>query len=529
MKSYGWTRRDLLAGAAVVAGTGCAKRPEAEPAREGVAAFELEEVSLDELRRRMESGELTVVRAVELYLERIEAVDKQGPAVNSVIELNPEALDIARKLDDERKQGNVRGPLHGAPILIKDNIDTADRMQTTAGSLALQGSIAARDSAVAERLRAAGAVILGKTNLSEWANFRGSQSTSGWSARGGLTRNAYALDHNACGSSSGSGVAAAASLCAATVGTETNGSIVCPSSINGIVGIKPTLGLVAQAGIIPIAHTHDTAGPMARTVLDAALLLDALADPAASRRTGNYAQFCRPGGLKGARIGVARQLMGRLRTVNALTEAAIEALRSEGAEVIDIEGLPEGGELSQAGYQVLLYELKADLNRYLAGLSPEIPVKTLADAIGFNEANAERELPYFGQEHFLKAEEKGGLDEAEYKQALSLTKRMAQAEGIDKAVGANRLDAILAPTTGPSWTTDLIHGDHGSGGSSSLAARAGYPNITVPMGFIHGLPVGVSFFGKAWTEPRLIELAYGYEQATKMRRPPKFLATVNLT
>ena len=528
MYDSAWTRRGFLATTGLAAAS-CARPPPPQPAAPtGPASFDLEEVSLDQLRQRMESGELTAARAVELYLERIDQVDKNGPAVNSVIELNPDALALAAQLDEERKQGKIRGPLHGAPILIKDNIDTADKMQTTAGSLALEGSIAQRDSGVAERLRGAGAVILGKTNLSEWANFRSTDSTSGWSGRGGLTRNAYALDHNACGSSSGSGVAPSASLCAAAVGTETNGSIVCPSSINGIVGIKPTLGLVAQAGIIPIAHTQDTAGPMARTVLDAALLLDALADPAAAQKAESYAASCRPGGLNGARIGVARQLMGRMKAVDALTEAAIEALKSEGAEVIDLDGLPDGDEVSDAGYQVLLYEFKTDLNKYLAALGDTAKVRTLADVIAFNTANADRELPYFGQEHFERAEEKPGLDAPEYKKALALTKRMSQAEGIDKAVDANRLDAILAPTTGPSWTTDLIHGDHGSGGSSSLPARAGYPNITVPMGFIHGLPVGVSLFGKAWTEPRLIELAYGYEQATKMRRAPKFAPTADL-
>ena len=520
MRKYGWTRRGFLA-AGAAAGAGCAQRPPAEPSASGPAEFELEEVSLDELRSKMESGELTAVRAAELYLERIDAIDKQGPAVNAVIELNPDALEIARELDAEREQGNVRGPLHGAPILIKDNIDTADKMQTTAGSLALEGSIAARDSGVAERLRAAGAVILGKTNLSEWANFRGTSSTSGWSGRGGLTRNPYVLDRNACGSSSGSGVAAAASMCAAAVGTETNGSIVCPSSINGLAGIKPTLGLVAQAGIIPIAHSQDTAGPMARTVKDATLLLDGLADPQ-TRKAERYAEFCRPGGLRGARIGVARQLMGRRDDVDKLTEEALAALRSEGAEVIDIEGLPQGGEIGAAGYAVMLYEYKADLNKYLAGLGPEVAVHSMADVIAFNEANADRELQYFGQEHFERAVEKGSLDEMEYRKALTLTKRMAQGEGIDRAVEAYKLDAILAPTTGPAWTTDLVNGDHGSGGSSSLAARAGYPNVTVPMGFIHGLPVGVSLFGKAWTEPRLIELAYGFEQATGHRRTPGF-------
>ncbi|MEZ5365614.1 MAG: amidase [Bryobacterales bacterium] len=517
-----WTRRGFLAGVGVAVGASCGRPPELEPEARTEKPFELEEVSLDALRQRMERGELTAERAVELYLERIEAVDGR---LHSVIEINPDARAIAAQLDQERKDGKVRGPLHGAPILIKDNIDTADKMQTTAGSLALEGSIAARDSAVAERLREAGAVILGKTNLSEWANFRSTNSTSGWSGRGGLTHNPYVLDRNACGSSSGSGAAASASLCAAAVGTETNGSIVCPSSINGLVGIKPTLGLVAQAGIIPIAHTQDTAGPMARTVLDAALLLDALADPG-TRKEDRYAAFCVAGKLKGARIGVARQLMGRRDDADKLAEEAIAALEAEGAEVVDIEGLPEGGATGDAGYQVLLYEFKADLNKYLAGLGPQARVKSLAEVIAFNETNADREMPYFGQEHMIRAEEKGGLDSPEYKKALALTKRMAQAQGIDKAVDRYKLDAILAPTTGPSWTTDLVNGDHGSGGSSSLAARAGYPNITVPMGLIHGLPVGVSFFGKAWTEPRLIEIAYGYEQATKQRRPPQLIPSL---
>ena len=525
MRRDDWTRRGFLA-ATAAAGLRCAREQERETATGAPAAFELEEVSLDALRSKLEADELTAERAVGLYLERIREVDALGPAINAVIELNPDALEIAAGLDEERKQGNLRGPLHGVPILIKDNIDTADKMQTTAGSLALEGSIANKDSAVAERLRAAGAVILGKTNLSEWANFRGTSSTSGWSGRGGLTRNPYALDRNACGSSSGSGAAAAASLCAAAVGTETNGSVVCPSSINGIVGIKPTLGLVAQAGIIPIAHSQDTAGPMARTVLDAALLLDALAEPDVKERVASYAASCKPGGLAGARIGVARQLMGRRDDVDALAEAALEALRSEGAEVVDIEGLPQGGEIGRAGYTVMLYEYKADLNKYLAGLAPEVAVHGMADVIRFNEENADRELLYFGQEHFERAVEKGSLDEPEYRRALALTKRMAQAEGIDMAVETYNLDAILAPTTGPAWTTDLVNGDHGSGGSSGLAARAGYPNITVPMGYIHGLPVGVSFFGKAWTEPRLIELAYGYEQATRHRRAPEFAATV---
>ncbi len=455
------------------------------------------------------------MRATELYLERIAAIDKQ---VNAVIEINPDALEIAAQLD----KSGTRGPLHGVPILIKDNIDTADRMQTTAGSLALAGSIAPRDSGVADHLRRAGAVILGKTNLSEWANFRSTESTSGWSGRGGLTRNPYALDHNACGSSSGSAVAAAASLCAAAVGTETNGSIVCPASINGCVGIKPTVGLVSQSGIIPISHTQDTAGPIARTVLDAAMLLDALAD-----RETNYAGSCRPGGLRSARIGVYRPIVDRREDVAAVAATALDALRSEGAELIDLAGgLPGGEEVSEAGYQVLLYEFKAGLNKYLGSLPSSVAVRTLADVIAFNEANAEREMPYFEQEHFLRAEAKGSLDEAEYRAALALTLRANQAEGIDKLIDQHRLDAILAPTNGPAWLTDLDNGDSGSGIScSSYAARAGYPHITVPMGYIGGLPIGLSLFGKAWTEPRLIQLAYNFEQVTNARHAPSYAAT----
>jgi amidase len=481
----------------------------------GAAVSDLDEVSLADLRNRLRSGELTAVRATELYLERIAAIDQQ---LHSVIEINPDALAIAAQLD----QSTARGPLHGVPILIKDNIDTADRMQTTAGSLALAGSIAPRDSGVAERLRAAGAVILGKTNLSEWANFRSTESTSGWSARGGLTHNPYALDRNACGSSSGSAVAAAASLCAAAVGTETNGSIVCPASINGLVGIKPTIGVVSQSGIIPISHTQDTAGPIARTVLDAALLLDALTD-----RETDYAGACRRGGLRGARIGVYWPIVERREDVAAVAATALDALRSEGAELIDLaDGLPGGEEVSEASHQVLLYEFKSGLNKYLSALPPRVAVRTLADVIAFNETNADREMPHFGQEHFLHAQEKGSLGEPEYVAALALMKRMNQAEGIDKLVDEHRLDALLSPTNGPAWLTDLVNGDSGSGIScSSYAARAGYPHITVPMGYIGGLPIGLSLFGKAGAEPRLIQLAYHFEQATNARRAPSYAAS----
>ena len=507
------TRRELIAGAAVAAGAACV-HVESRGLPSGAQAPALVEVSLADLRGQLDTGELTAVRATELYLERIATIDTQ---LNAVIEINPDALTIAAQLDES----STRGPLHGVPILIKDNIDTADRMQTTAGSLALAGSVAVRDSGVAGRLRAAGAVILGKTNLSEWANFRSTESTSGWSGRGGLTHNPYALDRNACGSSSGSAVAAAASLCAAAVGTETNGSIVCPASINGLVGIKPTVGLVSQSGIIPISHTQDTAGPIARTVLDATLLLDGLAD-----RETDYAASCRIGGLRGARIGVYRPIVERREDVAAVTATALDALRSEGAELIDLSGgLPDGEAVSEAGYQVLLYEFKAGLNKYLSGLPASVALRTLADVIAFNEANADREMPYFGQEHFLRAEAKGSLDEPEYLAALALTLRANQAEGIDKLIDEHRLDAILAPTNGPAWLTDLENGDSGSGIScSSYAARAGYPHITVPMGYIGGLPIGLSLFGKAWAEPRLIELAYNFEQVTKARHAPSYAA-----
>lgn len=535
MNRRGFLGVSALGGAAALTGAAC--KPESRPAVSGeadafrVPPFEFEEATVAELRSKMDTGELTARRLTEVYLERIEALDKQGPMLRSVIETNPDALSIAEALDQEQKDAGSRGPLHGIPVLLKDNIDTADRLTTTAGSLALEGSIPARDSHVAERLREAGAVILGKANLSEWANFRSEQSTSGWSGRGGRCRNPYALDRNPCGSSSGSGVATSANLCAIAIGTETNGSVVCPSTANGIVGIKPTVGLVSRAGIIPISHSQDTAGPMARTVADAAALLTALAgvDPrdeataAAKGHIGDYTTALDPRALKGARIGVARKLAGFHPAVDALLEEALAALRGQGAEIVDPADLPDLDALPS--YEVMLYEFKADLNAYFASLGPEAPVKTLEEAIAFNEAHADREMPYFGQDIFQKAQEKGPLTTPEYREALQTCRRMTRKEGLDAVFGEHRLDALIAPTGAPAWMTDLVNGDHYIGGSSTPAAVSGYPNMTVPMGFVSGLPVGLSFMGLAWTEPKLIGLSYAFEQATKHRRPPRFLPT----
>jgi amidase len=502
-----------------------------------VASFELDEITIAELSEGMQSGKYTSQSVVEKYLERIEAIDKQGPSVNSVIEVNPDAPVIADELDRERAEKGARGPMHGIPVLIKDNIATADRMQTTAGSLALVDAKPPGDAFIVKRLRDAGAVILGKTNLSEWANFRSTHSTSGWSGRGGQTKNPYALDRNPCGSSSGSGVAASSNLCAVAVGTETDGSIVCPSSSNGIVGIKPTLGLVSRSGIVPIAHSQDTAGPMARTVKDAAILLGILAevdkeDPATKgsgrRLKTDYTQFLDPAGLKGARIGVARKFFGFNDKVDELMNGAIDVMKKSGAAIVDPADLPTHGKFDDSELEVLLYEFKADLNKYLARLGPAAPYKSLKELIDFNEKNKDKEMPYFGQELFVKAEAKGPLTSAGYKKALAKDFRMSRKEGIDAIMDRHKLDALVAPTGAPAWTTDLINGDHFTGGSSTPPAVAGYPNINVPVGFVFGLPVGISFFGRAWSEPTLIRLAYAFEQATKFRKPPQFLPTADL-
>jgi len=524
----------VLSGAAAAAG--CSTAPSAvENSNPG--PFDLDEKTIGDLQEMMKSGRLTARSIAEKYLARIETIDRQGPRLNSVIEINPDALSIAAALDDERKAGGARGPLHGIPVLIKDNIDTADRMSTTAGSLALQGSIPQRDAFVAQKLREAGAVILGKTNLSEWANFRSTHSTSGWSGRGGLVRNPYALNRNPCGSSSGSGVAVAANLSAVAIGTETDGSIVCPATANGIVGIKPTVGLVSRSGIVPIAHSQDTAGPMARTVTDAAILLGAITgidpiDPATRESEGksftDYTGFLDANGLSGARIGVARKFFGFSDEVDRLMAAAIEEMKRAGAVIIDPVNLAESKEYEDSELEVLLYEFKDNLNKYLSELGPKAPFHSLKEIIDFNEKNHEREMPYFGQELFLKAEAKGPLTTADYLKALEKDRRLSRREGIDAVIEKDHLDAIIAPTAGPAWTTDLLNGDHLTGGSSTPPAVAGYPHITVPAGFTRGLPVGISFFGTAYTEPVLIRLAYAFEQKTKHRRAPGFSREVDI-
>jgi len=501
----------------------------------GVRPARLDELTLAELRAGIRSGRFSAVSLAKDYLTRIEEVDRNGPHLNSVIEINPDALAIARELDRERKAGKDRGPLHGIPVLIKDNLDTHDRMSTTAGSLALAGSIAAEDAFVVQRLREAGAVILGKTNLSEWANFRSAHSTSGWSGRGGLTRNPYALDRNPSGSSSGSAVAVAASLCAVAVGTETDGSILSPSSYNGIVGIKPTVGLVSRSGIIPISHSQDTAGPMARTVADAAILLgcmvgqdanDAATGPSAGNSHADYTAFLDPAGLRGARIGVARKCFGDYAEANKLMEAAIVEMKQLGAVIIDPADLPSHGKFDEQEFQVLLYEFKADLNAYLARLGPNVPVHSLQEVIEFNHRHRDREMPWFAQETMLKAQEKGPLTEPGYRKALEDCRRLSREEGIDAVMAEHRLDALVAPTTGPAHVTDLVYGDRDTGGSTTPAAVAGYPSITVPAGQVAGLPMGLSFFGRAWSEPKLIKLAFAFERATRHRKPPTFQPTI---
>ncbi len=501
-----------------------------------ISPFELEEATIADLQVGMSSGRMTSHSITQQYIARIEELDRKGPTLRHVLEINPDALSIADSLDQERKSGRVRGPLHGIPMLLKDNIDTADRMTTTAGSLALEGSIPLQDAFIAAKLRAAGAVVLGKANLSEWANIRSTHSSSGWSGRGGQAKNPFVLDRNPCGSSSGSGGAVSANLCAGAIGTETDGSIVCPSSANGIVGIKPTLGLVSRAGIIPIAHSQDTAGPMARTVRDAAIILNALSgidtrDAATmvnrSRGQVDYTQFLDASGLRGARIGVARtKFFGYSDVTDKLVNDAIDAMKAQGAVIVDPANIETAGKFDDSELDVLLYELKADLNAYLAGLGPKAPVRTLQDIIDFNEHHKDQEMPWFGQELFVQAQAKGPLTEKKYRDALAKDLKMSRTDGIDATMKKYKLDAIVAPTGSPPWVTDLVNGDHYAGASSTPAAVAGYPNINVPAGYSHNLPVGVSFFGRAYSEPTLIKLAYAYEQATKHRRAPQFIPSL---
>ena len=500
-------------------------------------AFDVTEKTVAELQAAMVSGRTSAQQLVRLYLARIAAIDKAGPKLNSIIELNPDALTIAAALDAERKTKGPRGPLHGIPVLLKDNIATADKMQTTAGSLALVGAKPPRDAFLVARLREAGAVILGKTNLSEWANMRSTRSTSGWSARGGLTLNPYALDRNTSGSSSGSGSSIAASLAAVAVGTETDGSITSPASVASLVGIKPTVGLVSRAGVIPIAHSQDTAGPMARTVADAAAMLTAMAgsdarDPAstlADQKKTDYTRFLDRDGLRGKRIGVVRsQLTSSSDWVAAFVQSQLAVLTAQGATLVEVPEVPNTAKYAETELTVLLYELKADMATYLADYGPSVPLKTLADVIAFNDTHRAQEMPYFGQEHFANAQTKGGLDSKEYLDALANNHRYAREEGIDLVMQEHRLDALVAPTCGPAWLTDFINGDASGGSFTSPAAVAGYPHITVPCGFVQGLPCGLSFVAGAWGEGPLIAMAYAYEQASLQRRAPTYAKSVNL-
>lgn len=502
-----------------------------------IGRFDLEENTIADLQQMMNDGTHTSVSICQLYLDRIKSIDQGENGLNAVIELNPDALTIAATLDKERASGKVRGPLHGIPIMIKDNINTGDNMETTAGSLALVGSNVEKDAFIIARLRDAGAVLLGKTNLSEWANFRSERSSSGWSGRGRQTRNPYVLDRNPCGSSSGSGVAASANLCALTIGTETNGSIVCPSSLNGIVGIKPTVGLWSRTGIIPISKTQDTAGPMARTVADAATLLGALVgvDPydemtqdTAAVVYSDYTQFLDIDGLKGKRIGIFRGPMGMHEGVDAIMEESFSAMRKAGAILIDSVQLGEMYYLGNAEYELLLYEFKEGLNAYLADLREDFPYKTIEDLIQYNRDHKGEEMPYFQQEIFELAQSKGDLSDQAYLEALALCQKISRADGIDLALVQHELDAIVAPTGDPAWVTDRINGDNYRISSSSMPAMAGYPSITVPAGDVHGLPIGISFFSTAYREAELITIAYSFEQKTQARIVPKFLPTLDL-
>ncbi len=496
----------------------------------------MEESTILQLQTKQSSAELTARSLVEYYLGRIGRLDQAGARVNSVIEVNPDALAIADARDRERREGRIRGALHGIPILIKDNIDTQDRTQTTAGSIALEGHYARRDAHVAKRLRAAGAIILGKANLSEWANFRGEHSVSGWSSRGGLSRNPYALDRTACGSSSGSAAAVAADFCAGAVGTETDGSIICPSQSCGVVGLKPTLGLISRSGIVPIAHSQDTAGPIGRTVTDVAVLLGAMAgtdrrDRATqtkSRRAHrDYTRYLKEDGLKGTRLGIARNMLGSDPRLVAILDASLEVMKGLGAVIVDPADLPNMDTLGKTELEVLYHEFKADLDGYLGALGSESRVHSLKDVIRFNEENRDRIMPFFGQERMITAQAKGPLSAKKYRNALARNHRLTRREGIDALLKKHRLDAVVCISGGPAWTIDLANGDPRSWEmeSTSPPAVAGYPHITVPAGFIHGLPIGLSFFTRAWGEPTLLKAAYAFEQASRVRKPPSFLKT----
>jgi amidase len=489
------------------------------------------EMGIRELQRAMNAGEVTAQQLVERYQYRIDAIDRDGPRLNSILERNPDAMAIAEMLDEERARGKTRGPLHGIPLILKGNIDTADRMTTTAGSLAMAGSMPAQDAFLVSRLREAGAVILGKANLSEWANFRGKNSLSGWSSQGGQTRNPYDTNRSPCGSSSGSAVAVSADLCTAALGTETDGSIVCPAQTCGIVGIKPTIGLVSRSGIIPVAHSQDTAGPMARTVEDAAIVLDAVTgvdprDPVTqairSRCDADYARHLDPDGLRGARIGVARNFFDVHRGVDRLMDSCLDALRELGATLVDPANIETAGKWRESEMLVLLYEFKHDLNAYLASRGSAVPVRSLAEVIAFNELHADDVMPHFGQELMELAQEKGELTEKAYLEALDANLRLSRGEGIDGTLRKHELDAIVAPTGGPAWLIDTVHGDYGISGCSSPPAVAGYPHVTVPAGYVERLPIGLSFFGGAWEERRLIRLAHAFEFATQARCRPCF-------
>jgi amidase len=520
-----------------LAGGNAAMAEAAGTAAPRVPSFKWEEATIAELQAAMEAGTLTSRHLVEAYIQRIRQIDLSGAQLNSVIEINPDARAIADRLDRERRSNGLRGPLHGIPVLVKDNYATDDQMETTAGSLALLGSRVPRDAFVVKGLRDAGAVILGKANLSEWANFRSVQSSSGWSGRAGQCLNPYVLDHNPCGSSSGSGTAVSANLAAATLGTETDGSIVCPSSTNGVVGIKPTLGLTSRSGVVPIAHSQDVTGPMCRTVADAATVLGAMTgvdprDPATAESQGHsfkdYRQFLDPNGLRGARIGVYREgVFGITPEGDAVAEAAISELSRLGATIVDPADIPNVNDVFDPEFTVLLFEFKADIAAYLSELS-NTSMRTLADLIAFNDAHADQEMRWFGQEIFLLAEQTGGLDDPAYKAALQTSKQLMQ-DGINGVMSRFDLDAIVSLTGSPSWTTDLVNGDHFLTASSTPAAVAGFPNLTVPAGFVFGeLPVGINFIGRQWDEPTLIKLAFGFEQGTKARHPPRFLSSLGM-